>query len=346
MVVAWRSNGLKPRPWKRGLELPGLWPCGAAQSVDAAERIAVEDALASAGQDRWREPAELRPFGSGRSGFLMIGRQRLHGILSAVRCSLDQSRLYDWAMRFPIVAYSLFVLGNDMLSFYEQMLHGSVLLISPNGIIAALARVSQWMFIGLLAIFPLFRYRPVVKSRDMLPRLGALITVCILPTFMLLERAPMNLAFNFASLTMSFAANVMAVLTLSFLGRSLSVMPEARRLVTGGPYAVVRHPLYFCEILGLFAIVLQYRSLPAVALFVLCVGFQVARARWEEAVLARAFPEFAAYRLRTPFLIPRRPWQLSAFAEEPIAPRRLTIVLASAFGLLVLVTMLLPRLIG
>ena len=179
------------------------------------------------------------------------------GVLGAVRRSLDQSRLYDWAMRLPIVTYSLLVLGNDMLGFYQQTLAAPALLLAPGGIIATLARVSQWMFIGLLAIFPLVRYRPVVKSQDMLPRLGALITVCILPTFMLLERAPTSLAFNLASLTMSFTANVLAVLTLSFLGRSFSVMPEARRLVTDGPYGLVRHPLYVCEILGLLAILLQ-----------------------------------------------------------------------------------------
>jgi protein-S-isoprenylcysteine O-methyltransferase Ste14 len=270
----------------------------------------------------------------------------MDGMFGAVRRNLDQSRVYDWAMRLPIVAYSLLVLGNDMLGFYEQALAAPALLLSPEGIIATLARVSQWMFIGLLAIFPLVRYRPVVKSQDMLPRLGALITVCILPTFMLLERAPMNLAFNFASLTLSFAANVTAVLTLSFLGRSFSVMPEARRLVTGGPYALVRHPLYLCEVLGLLAILLQYRSLPALGLFVLCIAFQLARARWEEAVLARAFPEFAAYRLRTPFLIPLYPGRLGTLAGDSIATRRLAIVLASAFGLLLVVTMVLPRLIG
>jgi protein-S-isoprenylcysteine O-methyltransferase Ste14 len=268
------------------------------------------------------------------------------GVLGAVRRSLDQSRLYDWAMRLPIVTYSLLVLGNDMLGFYQQILAAPALLLAPDGIIATLARVSQWMFIGLLAIFPLVRYRPVVKSQDMLPRLGALITVCILPTFMLLERAPTNLAFNFASLTMSFAANVMAVLTLSFLGRSFSVMPEARRLVTGGPYALVRHPLYVCEILGLLAMLLQYRSLPAIGLFGLCIALQLARARWEEAVLARAFPEFAAYRRRTPFLLPRFPRRREALAGEPLARRRLAVVLACAFGLFLLVTVVLPRLVG
>jgi hypothetical protein len=63
-------------------------------------------------------------------------------------------------------------------------------------------------------------------------------------------------------------------------------------------------------------------------------------------VLARAFPEFEAYRVSTPFLIPIHRGRLGALAGPPIATRRLAIVLASAFGLLLAVTMVLPRMIG
>ena len=50
--------------------------------------------------------------------------------------------------------------------------------------------------------------------------------------------------------------NALAVLVLVQLGRSFSVMAEARRLVTSGVYRWVRHPLYLAEELAVIGIVL------------------------------------------------------------------------------------------
>ncbi|MGO9048014.1 MAG: methyltransferase family protein [Xanthobacteraceae bacterium] len=252
-------------------------------------------------------------------------------------------------MRIPAVAYSSFVLIRDILGFCDQVLTHPAMFEQPDSgvVIAALVRVSQWMFVALLAILPVFRLRPIAKSDRILPRLIALVAVCMPPMFMLLDRAPADLVFNSVSVVLSLTANVFLVVTVSFLGRSLSVMPEARQLVTSGPYTIVRHPLYLCEILGVVAMLLQYRSLPATALFALIVTLQVARALWEEAVLARAFADFAAYRAHTPFLIPRDPVRfLTMFFVDPMTRRRSALVVSSTVGLLVLVLAMLPRLVG
>lgn len=244
------------------------------------------------------------------------------------------SRAYDWAMRLPVAIYSFYALGHDLLGFCLV-------------IVATLARVSQWMFVALLGLLPLIRHRPIAKSDALLPRFCALVTVLIPPLCMFLPRAPANLAFNLMSLAVGLSASVLAVMTLSFLGRSFSVMPEARRLVTSGPYGIVRHPLYLFELLGVLAIVLQLRSLAGVGLFALIAALQVARARWEERVLARAIPEFAAYRQRVPFLLPRDPLSLlSLLRDDPVARRRSGVVMTSAFGLAALVLVALPRLTG
>ena len=51
-------------------------------------------------------------------------------------------------MRIPIVIYSLFVLIRDVLGFFDQILTHPAMFEQPDSgiVIAALARVSQWIF--------------------------------------------------------------------------------------------------------------------------------------------------------------------------------------------------------
>lgn len=96
-----------------------------------------------------------------------------------------------------------------------------------------------------------------------------------------------------------------AVWGLAYLRRSFSIIPEARRLVTGGPYGFSRHPVYLGEIVAAIGINLAtagWASGLAVLYFVIC---EVLRIRWEEGVLARAFPnEYPAYAKRVPRYAP------------------------------------------
>jgi len=92
---------------------------------------------------------------------------------------------------------------------------------------------------------------------------------------------------------------------LAYLRRSFSIIPEARRLVTGGPYSLSRHPVYLGEIATAIGVNLATAGWPAalaVAYFIAC---EVLRMRWEEGVLARAFPdEYPAYTRRVPRYLP------------------------------------------
>src|SRR5450756_2544065 len=96
---------------------------------------------------------------------------------------IEQNRFYDWAMRLPIVLYSLYALVHDVISFSGQVAQEPAVWAHADAgvIIGTLARVSQWMFVTLLAVLPLFRHRPIAKSTALLPRLAALVTVCIPP---------------------------------------------------------------------------------------------------------------------------------------------------------------------
>src|ERR1700730_1275664 len=103
---------------------------------------------------------------------------------------------------------------------------------------------------------------------------------------------------------LALAAFALGVCGLLFLRRSLSIIPEARRLVTGGPYRFIRHPLYAAEILAAVALVLARPGLWATLTLVQFIAVQMLRARFEEGLLARIFPEYRSYARRTRKLIP------------------------------------------
>jgi protein-S-isoprenylcysteine O-methyltransferase Ste14 len=98
------------------------------------------------------------------------------------------------------------------------------------------------------------------------------------------------------------------------LGRCFGVLPEARGLVTNGPYGLVRHPVYLGELGAVAGLVL---AAPTLWNAVMGAGFWAAqsiRMRLEERALAEEFPEYRAYAARTPRLIPSA-W-LPAFARR------------------------------
>ncbi len=103
---------------------------------------------------------------------------------------------------------------------------------------------------------------------------------------------------------LALGAFALGVCGLLFLRRSLSIIPEARRLVTGGPYRFIRHPLYAAEILAAVALVLARPGLWATLTLAPFIAVQMLRARFEEGLLARIFPEYRLYARRTRKLIP------------------------------------------
>jgi len=81
-------------------------------------------------------------------------------------------------------------------------------------------------------------------------------------------------------------------------------MPEARSLVTSGPYAFARHPLYAVEMLCIAGNAILFLQPWAGVLAALVAALQVARSVFEERVLGDAYPEYAGYRARVKRFIP------------------------------------------
>jgi protein-S-isoprenylcysteine O-methyltransferase Ste14 len=80
--------------------------------------------------------------------------------------------------------------------------------------------------------------------------------------------------------------------------------PEARGLVTDGAYRIVRHPVYLGEFVALFGALLPVLAPLTALIFAAFCTLQACRAVLEESVLSETFTGYAAYRQRTPALLP------------------------------------------
>jgi len=165
-------------------------------------------------------------------------------------------------------------------------------------------RLSTIAFLLLLAAAVVLRTRPSNKAKGLEPRISALIGTFITYGIALFPRRELSLSLELASTVLILIGSVGAVVTLSQLGRSFSVMAEARQLVTSGPYRFVRHPLYLTEEIAVIGLFVQFASVWTVLLLAIHIAFQLRRIHNEETVLTENFPEYAAYTRITARLVP------------------------------------------
>ena len=200
---------------------------------------------------------------------------------------------YDAVMRLPLTLLAAYFLWRE----WEA-------LESARDLLRIVVHVATMLFLVLIAGFTLARRRPVRRSVGPWPRFAALAGLLLLYTLMLLPRAAPDPRWDAPALGLLLFGQFFCVVALLQLGRSLSVMPEARRLVTAGLYGRIRHPLYLAEAIATLGVLLQFRSIEALLLVVLQFCIQLWRMREEEKVLEAAFPEYGQYRSRTARLIP------------------------------------------
>ena len=97
---------------------------------------------------------------------------------------------------------------------------------------------------------------------------------------------------------------IWALYSLTYLRNRFSIVPEARGLVTTGPYHFVRHPIYLGEIIAGFGLVLPTVLSLHLLVFGIFLGAQLARTYFEERMMRTVYPTYEAYARRTRRLIP------------------------------------------
>ena len=215
----------------------------------------------------------------------------------------EHSAAYDKLMRLPIILFTSFFFVRELLNL------GSFLARPPLGfdwqfMCTLAARISLLVFLGLLIFFHSIRSRPINKAVGWEPKVSALLGLTLGNVLLLLDRSTPSPMLDIASAALLLAGNYLCVVVLLHLGRSISIMAEARKLVTSGPYRVIRHPLYLAEQVAIVGIFLQFMSWQAALVLVVHFIFQIRRMLNEERILTESFPEYLTYASRTARLIP------------------------------------------
>jgi protein-S-isoprenylcysteine O-methyltransferase Ste14 len=88
-------------------------------------------------------------------------------------------------------------------------------------------------------------------------------------------------------------------------------------LVTGGPYAFIRHPMYFSLIIGSIGLTLAYPTIPRIIALVVLVVVIFSKIGIEERMLAERFNGYDKYKLHTGAIFPKFNTDKQASIAQP-----------------------------
>ena len=224
--------------------------------------------------------------------------------------TLRRTKLYDLFTAAPLIAWygfcaaQMLKLVAQQISLIKLFVQTDLSMLPAVLVLSTLSHVTTLAFFAVLIVLFVARHVPHRAALGFYPRCVAVAGTFLSFGMGLLPPQELSSALYLVSLLLIIGGTGLAIYAASILGRSISILPEARRLVTWGPYALVRHPLYLGEIAATIGVALQYRSAWALLLLVLVCAFQFQRMKYEEQVLFQAFPNYSAYMARTPRLIP------------------------------------------
>ncbi|MGO4621324.1 methyltransferase family protein [Ensifer sp. 2TAB8] len=204
--------------------------------------------------------------------------------------------------RFGICAYFA-------IAMLRRIVHAAQIVVKDEwqsaDVLALTSTAATVLFLGMVCVVAITRLPPIKAATGFEPYLTAMAGTFLLGLIAYLpEPADTGLALQMAGTAMIVVGMVSSAFVLFWLGRAFSIMPEARTLITGGPYSVVRHPLHLTEEIAIIGLIVLNLSVWSVLLGGVQWLLQFRRMINEERVLQTAFPSYGAYALDVPRILP------------------------------------------
>jgi protein-S-isoprenylcysteine O-methyltransferase Ste14 len=211
------------------------------------------------------------------------------------------ARIRDLAAAAPMIVFFVFAIEG-----FALQIHRDLALYPPPPYLAAsiLVKSASALFAAVQIVLFVIRTPPVAKTKTWWPRVLAVVGANAALVFLLLPPARPPGPVVLTSSALIVAGTAAAALIASRLGKAFSITPQARVLVTDGPYRFIRHPLYLAEAAATLGFMCQYRQPWSAMVFAIVLLFQFMRMRLEEQVLSDHFPGYRAYAQRTARLLP------------------------------------------
>jgi protein-S-isoprenylcysteine O-methyltransferase Ste14 len=230
--------------------------------------------------------------------------------LTARLKAFRRTKLYDLLTAAAPIAWYLYCAAqllpqlSQQIALVKLFVQTDPSVLPASLVLGVVARAATLVFLAVLVVLFALRRVPQRTAPGLWPRVVAFAGTFLGVGILLLPPHELSPALYMVSLVLMIAGTAFALAAVLVLGRSVSMVPQARRLVTSGPYAVVSHPMYLGELAMMTGIALQFLSVWALLLLGLQFAFQLLRMRYEERVLLAAFPDYADYMAKTARLVP------------------------------------------
>jgi protein-S-isoprenylcysteine O-methyltransferase Ste14 len=207
------------------------------------------------------------------------------------------------ALPLGVFGFLVAIQGELAIAGVQHALNGEL---DRAGSMYLLNRVLTVAFFSFLLTIYIVRSRAIAHDHNPFAVAVALIGSFILYGIFLIPGQPRTTDIRvLAASDICLACGmVWALYSLSYLRNRFSIVPEARGLITSGPYRFVRHPIYLGEMVAGLGLVLPTLVSAHALVFAVFIAAQVARTFYEERMLKTVYPNYADYARRTRRLVP------------------------------------------